>query len=738
VTVYRWRAALLAAAVLCAELLPIGGVPAAAQPVQRESAAPRPGTLHLQTVPALAGVAVKVDGAVAHSDSAGRITVRVHNFIGLDTRITVPETQISPDRKVVFDRFRGSPDSGVAGKAIELGLRTSRLVSWRYVDRFGSEVPTSRVHSMRLRSNTGEIMDASGPSLVRPQWVPESRTQQGPAGLVSKRLYYVVDSAIVGGASVVNRAQQRFVPWDQVQWLVQLLFFKVTFSSTDLFFTEQVGRGIVLSRPDGSIDRLPFDSNGEVVVPDLPRGTYSVKVYGGGVSFARPVSISKDQAVALSVVSHLDLVLIGGTLLTAALGLILLGRPHLRPRRWRSSRRRWRRPWPPWRRQRPEPVEAPARGRATVAVGLLIGLLLGVLGQPDQAQAQRQPGPVPVLAYYYIWFNPTSWNRAKTDYPLLGRYSSDDEEIMRRHVRMAKAAGINGFLVSWKHTPQLDERLATLVSVARAEQFHLGIVYQGLDFERQPLPIETVVTDLALFADTYAADPVFNLFGKPLVIWSGTERFGRAEIESTGRGVRAKLLLLGDAKSVEAAEANGPLLDGQAYYWSSVDPTRGNSREKLAAMSRAVHHSGGLWVAPAAPGFDARLVGGARAVPRRDGQTLRESFDAARSSEPDAVGVISFNEFSENTHIEPSERYGTTDINVLADLLGARTGISVTVDSSASDEDHWGLTTWGALLLIGGGTVLLPVVVALWRRRRLSAAADRQLNDLQDTSVEQL
>ena len=34
--------------------------------------------------------------------------------------------------------------------------------------------------------------------------------------------------------------------------------------------------------------------------------------------------------------------------------------------------------------------------------------------------------PTPILAYYYIWFDTKSWDRAKTDYPLLGKYSSDD------------------------------------------------------------------------------------------------------------------------------------------------------------------------------------------------------------------------------------------------------------------------------------------------------------------------
>ena len=678
-----------------------------------------PGTLNLLTVPPMAGVLVQVDGVTGRSDAGGKIAVRVRNFIGLAQRIKVPTTQVSVDRTVTFDRFRGEPDAGVTGRAVELGIRTSRLVSWRFLDRFGGDVPTARVNAMRLRSNTGEVFDLTGPQLAAPQWVPESRTQQGPNGLVSKQLYYVVDSAVVGGASVVNRAQQRFVPWERQQWLVQLLLYKVSFSSGDFLFTDQVGKGIELVRPDGSRDRLPFGADGTVVVPDLPRGTYTVRVYGGGLSFPRPVSISKDQTVSLQVISRVDIGLIAAVVLVAALGLILLGRPHLLSG-WRRRSPNGRRP----------PRRRPFRRRPMAAAAVL--LLSGLVTVPvptEPAYAAPAPEPVPVLAHYYIWFNPTSWSRAKIDYPLLGRYSSDDEQIMRQHVQMAKAAGIGGFMVSWKHTPQLDERLAKLVEVARAESFRLGIVYQGLDFAREPLPFETVAADLTMFADRYATDPVFGIFGKPVVVWTGSARFLAADIDNTVSDVRNRLLVLGDAKSVEEVNTTAPALDGQAYYWSSVDPERA-STAKLVAMSRAVHRTGGLWIAPVAPGFDARLVGGAKTVPRRDGDTLRMSFAIARSSEPDAIGVISWNEFSENTHIEPSERYGATDINVLADLLGAGEDIPVAPDSSDPGASHWGLTTWGALVLLTGALALLPLGLALWRRRRTQTAADYLVTEL--------
>ena len=97
-------------------------------------------------------------------------------------------------------------------------------------------------------------------------------------------------------------------------------------------------------------------------------------------------------------------------------------------------------------------------------------------------------GTAPVFAYYYLWFDRPSWDRAKTDVPALGKYSSDDPKVMRQHIRWAKQAGITGFIVSWKHSATNDRRLLTLIDVAASEHFSLAMIYQGLDFYKRPLP----------------------------------------------------------------------------------------------------------------------------------------------------------------------------------------------------------------------------------------------------------
>ena len=136
-------------------------------------------------------------------------------------------------------------------------------------------------------------------------------------------------------------------------------------------------------------------------------------------------------------------------------------------------------------------------------VMVLAGMSLSACSPRSNTSAPAS-NPIPILAYYYIWFDTQSWDRAKTDFPLLGWYSSSNIDVMRQHVQWAKEAGITGFIVSWKSTEKLNERLEKLIQVANEENFQLAIIYQGLDFERNPLPVEQVDADLSYFIEHHA------------------------------------------------------------------------------------------------------------------------------------------------------------------------------------------------------------------------------------------
>lgn len=377
----------------------------------------------------------------------------------------------------------------------------------------------------------------------------------------------------------------------------------------------------------------------------------------------------------------------------------------------RLSRPRWRRP----------------PGAAVLAIACLLGggSPPAMAGSPSPPAGTVRPSasavrPIPVLAYYYIWYTPNSWNRAKVDYPLLGRYSSDDVAVMRRQVSLAQQAGISGFLVSWKNTPILDRRLAVLRQVAAAAGFKLGVVFEGRDFEHHPLAMSDVISSFRYFTAHYASDPVFDIFGKPLVMWSGTWAYTRAQLASVTSVYGSQLIVLASDKNPASYAAVADLFDGDAYYWSSVDPLKTPGyAAKLGEFSSVIHNRGGIWIAPAAPGFNAGAIGGKRTIPRREGQTLRLEMNTAIDSSPDAVGLISWNEYSENTEVEPSRANSITSLKVIAAIQHASAPAVENFDSSAPAGFNAGPAQFvilGALILLLTGSV---AVIVLRRRRRL-------------------
>jgi hypothetical protein len=151
-------------------------------------------------------------------------------------------------------------------------------------------------------------------------------------------------------------------------------------------------------------------------------------------------------------------------------------------------------------------------------------------------------------------------------------------------------------------------------------------------------------------------------------------------------------------------------------------------------MSQAVHRDGKYWIAPFAPGFDARLVGGHEVVPRDNGRTLRTEYDTAISSSPDALGLISWNEFSENSYVEPSVKYRYQSLDALRELRGtsvpAPAGPAQPSDSgadgpaSAVAADSY----WPNVLRLAGFPLALVLAVALISLARRKTA--RRVNPL--------
>jgi hypothetical protein len=339
---------------------------------------------------------------------------------------------------------------------------------------------------------------------------------------------------------------------------------------------------------------------------------------------------------------------------------------------------------------------------------ILIGLVTAIPARAKQPVSSTGDNPVPVFAYYYIWFDSNSWNRAKVDYPLLGHYTSDDRAVMRQHIEWAKAAGISAFIVSWKSTDVLNRRLEQLIQVAEEENFKLAIIYEGLDFNRDPLPVAQVASDLDYFIQHFSNQKPFQIYSKPLVIWSGTWKFNPQEINQVTQTRRNSLLILASERNVQGYQRLSGFVDGDAYYWSSVNPdTYPNYQDKLSSMGEEVHKDGGLWIPPAAPGFDATQIGGTTTVDRKNGETFLTQINTAMASSPDILGIISWNEFSENSYIEPSERYGPQYLDILSQIDHLPPPNIGSFDSSDTTTYYPELPPTSRIIALGGVALLV-------------------------------
>jgi hypothetical protein len=305
-------------------------------------------------------------------------------------------------------------------------------------------------------------------------------------------------------------------------------------------------------------------------------------------------------------------------------------------------------------------------GRVLCLIAVLLAVAAGAatLAQPAAASTH-----LPVLAYHYIWFDAAMWSHDRVDRPLIGHYCSDNESVMVKQMNQAKNHGLDGFIVGWNHNKTLDSRLAKMIAAARTTGFELAVAYQSLNVHRSPRTVATVHTALRYLAALMAAHPrVFDIpgLGRNIVSWEGTWAYSRAKIKTIKSGVRG-LTILCSEKQIADYKAKADLFKGDAYYWSSANALTQASfvRSKLTSFGKAVHAHAGLWLCPAAPGYDACQIGGRLVVPRANGREFSAYLHIAAQASPSAIAVISWNEFSENTCIEPSALYGNTALNVL-------------------------------------------------------------------------
>ncbi len=298
-----------------------------------------------------------------------------------------------------------------------------------------------------------------------------------------------------------------------------------------------------------------------------------------------------------------------------------------------------------------------------------------------------------IWAFYYLWYR-QEWTEAELlDDPVLGKYPSNDDSVMENHIDWAKAAGIDGFIVSWWGPESYtDENLMRFLEIAERKNFKVQVYLESVTFGRtgaagwSPSTIErdNIYEYLKYLIGVYGNHPALYKFEGKLVIpiylsflqpsawWEQIFEELRAE------GYDA--CFLADYKDEWTNLASLRVFDGIHTYnplniiWKpeQTDTILLNSYKATGRCAKYYplldnSAKGKIWIPAVLPGYYDRTLEGRKSpvLPRGEqGALYNKMFDAAIASNPDWIFITSWNEWWEHSYIEPSVQYGNLFLEI--------------------------------------------------------------------------
>lgn len=317
-------------------------------------------------------------------------------------------------------------------------------------------------------------------------------------------------------------------------------------------------------------------------------------------------------------------------------------------------------------------------------------------------------------------------------YPLLGLQSDMDRDYQEFQILLAKVAHIDGFSLEWAYPGDgsADAILRSMMATARHYDFKLGVTWiEGSFFDWLPKRREDVETreDTLrefgraveyLLDEIYASDVGIVVEGHPLILlFSGPnsatpEEFAAAvnPVLEERAGPRPWFLKRGGIGTKES-HARGyfnkwaPIIDG-TFGWISAHsnqyptPTPPHLQGKVDHFLVGEHMTRYLdrlrkWnqrfvdegkfsyrMQSVCPGFDNRGCAGwgndLAYLGRENGKHYRRQWQqhVEHRDEIDAVLVVTWNDFTEATVIEPTEQYGYREIAATQEYAAKFKGLS--------------------------------------------------------------
>jgi hypothetical protein len=308
------------------------------------------------------------------------------------------------------------------------------------------------------------------------------------------------------------------------------------------------------------------------------------------------------------------------------------------------------------------------------ALPLFIMLVcMGVTTTMPTSPAGAQ-SPRTVLAYYFGWYTGDSWNDGRLIDRPAQPYASTDAGAVGRQIDEARSAGIDGFVMSWfgpKGGNLTHIVFNSLLDQAAARGF---AVAASVDMQQGDFNANTgeVLESLRYLIGDRVNHPAYYRYnGKPVIYFWNQGRFSVSEWRTMRGEVdpnRSTIWVMEGTNTGYLSVFDGLYLFNTAWARNPASTARQWRATTLNA--------GGTFYTPTVlPGWDESRIAG-RSNPtspqqRSGGAFLTNSWNGAVASGADVILIVSWNEYLENSHIEPSQQHGSAALDTLRPLIGA-------------------------------------------------------------------
>jgi len=320
--------------------------------------------------------------------------------------------------------------------------------------------------------------------------------------------------------------------------------------------------------------------------------------------------------------------------------------------------------------------------------------------QPDPISVDPLSTDRLVGAHYYPWYEAyqghQDWTEDAVSNPLLGEYSSTTDSVINRHVKWAREHGIRWFSMSWWGPGEPTDRVIKnhFLEARLADSIKFSILYEtigrfgsgSVDMGKSSNK-NRLAEDLQYLSDTYfSRDNYLRIDGRPvLFIYIGNGYYGEVEaaFEQAFEQAGVTPYVLADVRFGAPPDVYPitQVADAVTTYnpYSARSDIEDVFHDRFASGNHVFHLSASGrdfgYVPVAIPGYNDTEIPDSQ---REDNPVLEASPDryerVLRQLQPHlkeapAALITSFNEWYENTQIEPNEQHGQRYLNLTADKL---------------------------------------------------------------------